>query len=134
MNRRRTTIAAATMFGVVSAFQLALAAGAPLGRAAWGGTAAELPTGLRVASGFAIVLWAFAAVVVLRRGGVIDSPLPPKVARVGTWVIVALLGAGALMNAASSSPWERYGWAPFILVHLVLCIRVATRPVAQRTA
>ncbi|GAA3059044.1 hypothetical protein [Actinokineospora globicatena] len=133
MNRRRSTIAAAGLCGVVAAFQLALAAGAPLGRAAWGGTSAELPTGLRVASGVAVVLWAFAALVLLRRGG-LDSPVPERVGRVGSWVVVALLAAGALMNAASSSPWERYGWAPVIVVHLVLCVRVATKPVPQPTA
>ncbi|RLK59073.1 hypothetical protein [Actinokineospora cianjurensis] len=133
MSRKRSTVVAAAMCAVVSAFQFALAAGAPFGRAAWGGTAAELSTGLRVASGVAVVLWAFAAVVLLRRGGLI-AQLPEQVARRGSWVVVALLAAGALMNAASSSPWERYGWAPFILVHLVLSIRVATSPVGQRTA
>ncbi|MBM7775058.1 hypothetical protein JOD54_005262 [Actinokineospora baliensis] len=126
---RKTSVAAAAICGVVSAFQIALAAGAPWGRAAWGGQAAELPTGLRVASGVAVLLWAVAAVVLLRRGG-FEVPVSTKVARIGTWVIVALLAAGLLMNAASPSPWERYGWAPLILVHLVLTVRLARHKTA----
>ncbi|WP_051386343.1 hypothetical protein [Actinokineospora inagensis] len=122
---KRTVIAAAALCGIVAAFQLTLALGAPLGHAAWGGANADLSTGLRVASGFTVLLWTFAAFVLLRRGRVIGGGVPARVAEVGVWVVVALLALGVLANAASSSPWERYGWAPVILVHLVLCVRVA---------
>ena len=52
----------------------------------------------------------------LARGGRNQVHLPAAVVRGGTWVIVVLLGVGVLMNVASSSPWERYGWGPFTLV------------------
>ncbi|WP_158850120.1 hypothetical protein [Saccharothrix deserti] len=117
----------------MSAFQALLAAGIPLGRAAWGGAAAELPTALRIASGVATVFWLVAAAVVLRRGGYRVRWVPERVAKVGTWALVGLLTAGMLMNLASPSPWERYGWAPMIAVLAALCLAVARghRPAAH---
>lgn len=109
----------------VAVFQAALAFGAPLGRAAWGGTRSHLPPGLRVASGIAVVFWSFAAAVVLARSGVGATFLPDVVARWGTWILVVVLAVGAVMNAASSSRWERYLWAPLALVLAVLCFFVA---------
>jgi hypothetical protein len=50
-------VAAAAGFLVIAAFELALALGAPLGRAGWGGGNAELPIGFRSASGFAVAVW-----------------------------------------------------------------------------
>ncbi|GLZ40774.1 hypothetical protein [Actinokineospora sp. NBRC 105648] len=133
--RRLRLLAACAAAGLaaVSGFQVLLAAGIPLGRAAWGGTSAELPTGLRVASGFAAVFWLAAAAVVARRGGH-DLPLvPERVARVGTWVLVGLLPVGLLANLASSSPWERFGWAPAVAVLAALTLTVARgrRPVER---
>lgn len=51
--------------------------------------------------------------------------LPEAVSRRGTWVLVALLGVGTLMQFASSSPWERFGWGPFTLVLFILAIVLA---------
>ncbi|MEP7762528.1 hypothetical protein [Sanguibacter sp. 25GB23B1] len=119
--------AAAAGFGIVVAFQVAVAAGAPLGDAAWSGAhSGVLPDELRVASSVSAVVWLLAAVVVLARGGM-GVPLPPRAALGGTRVILGILGVGAVMNAASSSPWERYGWAPFIVVLLVIVARLARR-------
>ncbi|GAB3002165.1 hypothetical protein [Saccharothrix stipae] len=130
---RRAAAAAGAGFVAVSVFQALLAAGVPLGHAAWGGAAAELPTTLRVASGVATVFWLLAAAVVLRRGGHPVRWVPERVARVGTWVLVGLLTAGLLMNLASPSPWERFGWAPVIAVLAALCLVVARghRPTAH---
>jgi hypothetical protein len=109
----------------IALFQAALALGAPLGRAAWGGTRSHLPSGLRVASGIAVVFWSFGAAVVLARSGVGATFLPDVAARWGTWILIVVLAIGAVMNAASSSPWERYLWAPLALVLAVLCFFVA---------
>ncbi|ONI92008.1 hypothetical protein ALI22I_06085 [Saccharothrix sp. ALI-22-I] len=122
---RRAAAVAGTGFVAVSAFQALLAAGIPLGQAAWGGAAAELPAALRIASGVATVFWLVAAAVVLRRGGYRVRWVPERVAKVGTWVLVGLLTVGMLMNLASPSPWERYGWAPVIAVLAALCLAVA---------
>jgi hypothetical protein len=119
------TTAAVGLLGVVL-FQLAIAAGAPLGRASWGGThEGALPTGLRVASGVAVLFWAFAALVVLRRGGIGPLALPDAALRWGTWFLFGLLLLGALMNVASPSGWERYFWAPYTLILAGLCFLVA---------
>jgi hypothetical protein len=122
----RTLAAIAALgFLVIAVFQAALAFGAPLGRAAWGGTRSHLPPGLRVASGIAVGFWLFAAAVVLARSGVGATFVPDVIARWGTWILVVVLAIGAVMNAASSSPWERYLWAPLALVLAVLCFVVA---------
>lgn len=116
---------AAGGFIIIACFQAALAVGVPWGDAAWGGAAATLPTGLRIASGVAVVFWVFAALIVLGRGGYAFSPVSEKVSRRGSWVLVGLLALGTLMNLASPSNWERFGWAPFVFVNLVLCFIVA---------
>jgi hypothetical protein len=122
---RRVAAAAGAGFVLVSAFQALLAAGVPLGRAAFGGASAELPGTLRAASGVATAFWLLAAAVVLRQGGYRVRWLPERIAEVGTWALVGLLAVGVLMNLVSPSPWERFGWAPFIAVLAALCLTVA---------
>jgi hypothetical protein len=122
---REAGIAVAVGLGVIVAFQFALALGAPLGRAAWGGAQAELPARLRIASAVAVVIWLFAAVVVLGRVGIQVVPLPAVVLTWGTWILVVLLTVGAIMNFASSSRWERFLWAPLALLLALLTLVVA---------
>jgi hypothetical protein len=122
---RTAAVAAAVGFLAIAAFQAALALGAPLGRAAWGGTRTELPTGLRVASAIAVVVWIFAATIVLGRAGFEVFRLPDAIVRWGTWILVGLSLLGAIMNFASSSPWERFLWAPLALILAGLCLGVA---------
>jgi hypothetical protein len=47
------------------------------------------------------------------------------VSRWGTWALVAVLTVGTLANLASSSNWERFGWAPLVLALAVTCLRLA---------
>jgi hypothetical protein len=123
---RGAATAAVVGLAGIALFQLALALGAPLGRAAWGGAqAGTLPAGLRVASGVAMLVWTAAALVVLRRGGLGMLAMPEAVARWGTWILVGLLLVGALMNIASSSAWERYCWGPYALTLAGLCLLTA---------
>jgi len=124
-SRRRVAGAAAAGFLVVASFQLALAVGAPFGRASFGGAdAGTLPVDLRLVSAFATVAWVLAALHALSRGG-----LTRRFSRLGnrriTWVLAGVTAVGALMNAASSSPWERFGWAPFTLTLAILCVILA---------
>jgi hypothetical protein len=133
----RPGVAAVTAVGclVVAAFQIALAFGAPLGAAALGGTiSGQLPGSLRLVSALTALVWLFATPVVLARGGVTLIPMRRKVAMWGTWVLVGLLGVATMANVASSSPWERFGWGPYSLLMLLLCITLARgRPSADRT-
>lgn len=124
--RPRVALVLAAGLLIVTAFQTALTFGAPFGAAALGGTnPGQLPDAIRYVTGFSAVLWLFASLVVLARAGCAPVPLPETVARVGTWVLVGLLGLGALLNFASSSPWERFGWGPFTLVMFALCVVLA---------
>ena len=136
--RPRVAVVLAAGLLIVTAFQAALTLGAPLGAAALGGTTpGQLPNTVRLVTGFQTVMWLFAALLVLARGGYAAVPLPKAVIRVGAWVLVALLVLGVLMNFASSSPWEHFGWGPFTLVLFILSVVLArsglpARPAAAR--
>jgi hypothetical protein len=125
LSLRSAGVLAALGLVSIALFQLALALGAPLGRAAWGGAYDVLPTSLRIASAAAVAIWLLAALVVLARAAMPNGPLPPAVAGWGTWIVAFLLLVGAIVNVASSSPWERYGWAPLALILAALCLFVA---------
>ncbi len=118
---RRSAQAATIGFAALAVFEAALAAGAPLGHAAWGGSAAHLTTGQRVASAATAAFWLVAIAVVRGR----DVGLAARRYRWGTWGLVALLGVSALVNAASESAWENYLFAPVALVLAGLCGVVA---------
>ena len=109
----------------IACFQAALVLGAPLGRAAWGGTHVRLPPRLRVASAVAVGVWVLATLIVLGRAGFGVTPLPSGVVRWGTWVLVGMLLLGALMNFISPSRWERFLWGPLALILAGLCLVVA---------
>lgn len=123
-NLTLAAVAAAIGFLAIAAFQAALALGAPLGHAAWGGANAELPNAYRVASGFAVAVWILAAAIVLGRAG-LRALLPSGFVHWGTWTLVAMSLLAALMNFASSSPWERFIWGPVALIETGLCLVVA---------
>ena len=123
--RAPAAVVAAAGFAVFATFQLALAVGAPFGEAAYGGTHMDLPAGLRIASAVAAIVYCLAALVVLRRGGYRGPLISTRVARVGTWMLAGLMSLGALVNFASPSDWERFGWGPFALVLGILCFVVA---------
>jgi hypothetical protein len=123
---KMTAIGAAVGFAGLAAFQLLLAAGAPLGEAAWGGVSeGQLPPGLRAGSAISIVGYAVAAAVTLRRAG-FRTPWPSRTtARIGTWVLVVLMIMGTSANVLSQSPWERFLLGPVTLVLAGLCLVVA---------
>ena len=100
----------------VAVFQVALAVGAPLGRAAWGGAHERLPRNLRVASACAAGVWVLAALIVLAAAGFEASPIPTSVADWATWVLAVFLLVGAMMNLLSRSRLERIIWGPVALV------------------
>jgi hypothetical protein len=122
---RAAAVLAAIGFVLVAGFQAALALGAPWGRAAWGGAHDRLPSGLRVASGFAVVFWLVAAFVVLARAGFDWSPLPSGAASWGTWVLFGMLVLGTFLNLASRSRLERVIQTPIAAVLAILCVVVA---------
>ena len=122
---QKAAIAAAAGAGAIALFQAALAAGAPLGRAAYGGGQAELTTVLRIASGAAVAVWSGAALIVLGRARLWHAARLEQVFRRGTWLFAGVLTVGALMNFASPSVWENVIMGPLALVLAILFVIVA---------
>jgi hypothetical protein len=119
---------AATGFAALAVFQLALAAGAPWGHAAWGGENANLSAAQRSASAVAAVVYVAAALIVLCRGGVIwPARRNAAIFRRGTWFLAVAMVVGALPNFASQSRWENFILGPLALVLGTLCVVVARR-------
>jgi len=118
-------VAAAIGFAGIAMFEAALAAGAPLGHAAWGGAHAHLSTTQRISSGVAVVVWTAAALIVLGRAGLWSAGKRAALFRRGTWLLAAISAIAALMNFASHSRWENLIFGPTALVLAVLCTIVA---------
>jgi hypothetical protein len=122
---RVAAVAAAAGFAGLALFELALAAGVPLGRAAWGGADARLSTGLRVGSAVAIVFYLLAVAVVFRRAGLTNRRPSMTVARRGTWGLVVILTLSGLANFLSPSNWERLLMCPTAWVLASPCSTIA---------
>lgn len=132
LSGRAATLAAAG-FAVVAGFHLLLALGVPWGRATLGGfNDGTLPPELRVVSSASMAVFIAAAVVVLGRAGQWGDRFS-RAFGVGTWIFVIVLPLAALANLASSSPWERFGWAPFTLL-LTVATFIAARGRTQEQA
>jgi hypothetical protein len=125
-------VAAACLLGVVVLFQLALAAGAPWGAAAYGGRAAlddgRLPPRYRVASAGTAVILAGALWLVLAAGAVISpTPIAENVLGVGAWVLVGLFALNTVGNLAGRHPVERWGAGGITAVLTILCAWIAAK-------
>jgi hypothetical protein len=103
------------LLGALAVFQTALAAGAPLGRFAWGGQYEVLPSRLRVGSVISIALYAVFALLMLQAAGVV-AVLPQGLAGVAIWVLAGYFALGIVMNAASRSRPERLVMTPVVVV------------------
>jgi len=124
---RVAAIIAIALFALLIVFQLALALGAPWGRAAYGGQqVGVLPTHLRIASVVAVIVWSAVALIVARRAGVAGwSPVPDSWLPVVVWIVVGLMVIAVIMNAITPSVLERAIWLPFSLVALAATLTVA---------
>lgn len=124
-----TTIAAVLFCGILAAlavFQLALIAGAPLGRFAWGGQDEVLPRGKRIGSVTSIFLYVVFALIALQRAN-LYAVLPGADAFVvvAMWVLTAYFTLGIVLNGISRSRPERWTMAPICLVLAALALLLA---------
>ncbi|MFS2241227.1 hypothetical protein [Microbacterium sp. OR16] len=117
-------VALAVILALVAVFQIALAAGAPWGRFAWGGSHQVLPTRLRVGSAVSVLIYAVIAATAFTRVGAVQL-LPKDLAVVAMWVVVGYFTLGILMNAASRSRPERLAMVPTTVVLAVLSLLIA---------
>jgi len=120
---------AALIYGVVSlgvvVFQLALAAGAPWGAYAMGGTfPGQFPPELRVAAVIQAVILALLALVVLARAGM-TLPKWSRASRWLIWIVVIFSAVSLVLNTITPSTGERAIWAPVALVMLICSVIVA---------
>lgn len=107
-------------------FQILLAAGLPLGSAAFGGKNEVLPPKLRYASAISAFVFAAAFFIILAHGGLLGGgSQSSSLVRVGIWVLVTIFGVSILANISSRSRWERLIMAPVGLVLTVCCVIVA---------
>jgi hypothetical protein len=118
---RRATQAATIGLAALMAFQAALAAGAPLGDAAWGGAHAHLTTEERVGSAISVFVYLAAILVVRGRAAGREE----RRYRWGIWALTGLLAIASVMNLASESRWENFLLAPVAVVLAALCVVVA---------
>lgn len=125
MNRATATRLSAYVFaglaGVVMAFQLAVALGAPWGEFTQGGqSAGHLPVAGRILALVSAGVLALFATAILARVG--RGPLATGRSRIVTaiaWIAAAYSGIAVLLNAASRAPQERMVWVPVSLVLFV---------------
>jgi hypothetical protein len=96
-------------------FQIALAAGAPWGRFAWGGAQARLPVALRIGSVVSLLIYSACAAIVSDRAKLIDV-VGDDVSGIGAWVVAGFFSLGVVMNAISRSKPERFTMTPVALV------------------
>ncbi|MBB3677829.1 hypothetical protein [Modestobacter versicolor] len=108
----------------LAVFQLALVAGAPLGRFAWGGRHEVLPTGLRVGSVVSVLLYAAIALVLLEAADASEL-LPAGFVSVAAWVLTGYFALGVVLNAASRSRPERLVMTPVALLLTAVCLVLA---------
>ena len=117
----RSERATAAILVGLGVFQVALAAGAPWGRAAYGGTnGGTQPRHLRTVSGLAASTYGGGAVLILRGSG------SSRVRARAFTALSVFMGVGVLANGASRSPVERALWTPVAAATTVLAWRSRT--------
>lgn len=100
---------------LLTVFQIALIAGAPLGKFAWGGQHCVLPRSLRISSIASIVLYAIFAAFIVSKVGIIEVIPHEAVVSTGMWIISVYFCVGIVMNLMSRSRSERLLMTPLAL-------------------
>lgn len=119
-------VALTVMLGLLAIFQIALAAGAPLGKFAWGGQHAILSLSLRFGAASAVLRYAFVAFIALDRSGII-AVLPDEFSFWVMWIVVAHLGLSVILSLLSASKYEKMTLAPYTLVMGLLSLLIALK-------
>ena len=115
----------ALVTGMVVAFQVALALGAPWGAYAMGGAfPGRMPRPLRVAALIQAALLTALAIIVLADAGVLDLALIDDLSWL-VWVPVVVSGIAVVLNASTRSAGERRIWLPVAVVLLLSSLGVA---------
>lgn len=112
--------------GLVSLFQIALIAGAPMGEYAFGGqNPGKLPTKFRIGSVFTLAIYVGIIGHMLAQLGILPKMLPAGLNSAANWAIFGLNLLSLVMNAISRSKKERDMWVPVALLLSVASYFVA---------
>lgn len=112
------------LLAALSALQVLVALGLPLGHFVWGGRHKVLPTRLRIGSVVSVVLYAAIAAVLLSRAGVTPGGASTFM-RVATWALFGYFTLGILMNAISRSRPERFTMTPITIALAAAALIIA---------
>jgi hypothetical protein len=116
-------LVACGLIACLAVLQVALLAGAPLGRFAWGGAEDVLPPRLRARSAAAIVVYALFVLVILQAVGIV-ALLNSLVGDVAIYVVAACFFVGFVFSALSRSAAERALMTPVSIALAALCLFV----------
>jgi hypothetical protein len=127
MNSLTDWVTVVALLGVtgLAIFQALLAAGLPLGHAAFGGANAVLPMKLRFTSAMSSLVFLSTIYVVLAQGERFGVEGRFAFITIATWILAALFGVSVVANLTSHSRWERYLMAPIALVLAVCFVLLA---------
>lgn len=126
--RRGAGIAGAAILAGAFAIHAYWAAGGSWGAATAFGSP-DLPP--QAATAVVAVLIAAAALLLLARVGVLASPVPDRLLRIGTWTLVVVFALAAATNLiqpedAYAREWHVYFFGPLLLILAGLCAAAAT--------
>lgn len=117
-------VVAVGLLGALAVLQIALAAGKPWGRLAWGGAHRVLPRRLRAASVASVVLYSLFALLLLSRAGAVPGGGSSVIA-VLTWMLLGYFVLGIGMNAISRSRAERWTMTPVCVMLALMTLVIA---------
>lgn len=118
-------IVALAVLILLTIFQLALIAKAPLGEFAWGGQYKVLPKKLRASSVVSILLYAIFALFISLKAGLLNLSDNTTVITVGMWIFTVYFFLGIIVNVISRSKKERLVMAPVSAI-LAVCFLLVT--------
>ena len=118
-------ILACIILASLTAFQIALILGAPIGRYAWGGQHNILPAKLRIASAISIVLYGVFAAFIISKAGLIPAIGNTSIVNVAVWILAIYFCIGVPMNAISRSKPERALMTPVAFALAITTLTLA---------
>jgi hypothetical protein len=111
------------ILSLLGVFHLALAFSAPFGRFAWGGYDDVLPSGLRLRSGVAVLLFIAAIFVELQAGNILTT-IDIQIGIASAIVLILIFFAGFVLSAFSQSVWEKGLMTPVCIALAALTLIV----------
>jgi hypothetical protein len=119
-------IVSIVVLALLMCFQVFLALGLPLGKAAWGGEHRILPVNLRWSSLAAVFILGLASWMVLARAGLVPPGADLLAIKIVTWVFAGYFTLNVVMNLLSKSPLEKLIMTPAAVI-LALCFAWVAR-------